>query len=332
MNNTSFRLLTILQQIPREPLGITTHELHAKLAAAGYEVSLRTVQRDLNSLSAEFPLIQLPEVTKNVRWAFAKQGRLVAFPGMDAVTALTVYMAEEHLKNLLPVQVADYLQPWQQEARSKLTDEYKGWLKKIRVVNPQPLQPPQLNSEVLQPLYQALLENRQLAATYNGATERIIHPYGLVQKGQLLYLVCRFYEFDDVRITALQRYSDVTLLDEKVRPFPKFNIDDYLEEGRFSWLVSNQLLKLSLEITPSLAELLKETPLATNQKFAPLANCPKNNQLLTAEVADTLEVRRWLLSQGSAVKVLEPQEVRTWLADEAKAMYENYKPNTSCMV
>lgn len=320
MNTSTFRLLTMLQQIPREPLGVTTHELQAKLAAAGYEVSLRTVQRDLNSLSAQFPLIQLPEITKNLRWAFAKQGRLVAFPGMDAVTALTVYMADAHLKSLLPMQVAEYLQPWQQEARSKLTEEYKGWLKKIRVINAQPLLPPQVNEEVLQPIYQALLESRQFSASYNGVDERIIHPYGLVQKGQLLYLVCRFYEFDDVRITALQRYSQVKLLDDKVRPFPRFNIDDYLEEGRLNYLLSDKKLSITAEIQPYLADLLSETPLAKRQKITKQAD--KN--ILTAQVADTLELRRWLLSQGSAIKLLEPVALRNWLAEEAKAMYASY--------
>lgn len=320
MNIASFRLLTMLQQIPREPEGITTNELKDKLIVAGYKVSLRTVQRDLNSLSTEFPLIQLSEETKNIRWAFAKKGRLVAFPGMDAVTALTVYMAAEHLKLLLPMQVAEYLYPWQQEARSKLTDEYKGWLKKIRIVNPQPLQAPHINPSVLQPVYQALLENKQIIATYNGTPKRIIHPYGLVQKGQLLYLVCRFYQFDDVRITALQRYTKVKVSNNKVRVFPKFNIDDYLEGGRFGWLLSDKKLNLIAEIEDYLEDLLNETPLAKNQSIT----YQEDKRILNAEVDDTLELRRWLLSQGSGITLLEPPELRRWLADEVKAMYQRY--------
>lgn len=264
MADSSLRLLLLLQQIPREPRSISSQQLHKRLEDAGYPVSLRTVQRDLVSLSSHFPLIQNTPTGRGktgVAWAFSKGSPHLAFPGMDAVTALTVSMAMAHLQSLLPRQVLQYLEPWQFEAETQLgqhnSSKYHDWINKVRVVPQHFLQAPQVDAEAVALIYEALLENRKFSATYKGKPERIIHPYGLVQQGHTLYLVCRFYNFDDVRITALHRYQAVELLDEPVRAFPEFNIDDYLDSGAMQWVLPDrQRIALKLLVSPWLGAIV----------------------------------------------------------------------------
>ena len=261
MADSSLRLLLLLQQIPREPRSVSSQELHERLEDAGYPVSLRTVQRDLVTLSSHFPLVQSTPTGRGktgVAWAFTKGSPHLAFPGMDAVTALTVSMAMAHLQSLLPRQVLQYLEPWQLEAEAQLrqhnSNKYHDWMNKVRIVPQHFLQAPQVDAEAVGLIYEAVLENRKFSATYKGKPERIIHPYGLVQQGHTLYLICRFYEFDDVRITALHRYQEVELLDESVRPFPNFNIDDYLDSGAMQWVLPDrQRIELKLLVNPRLA-------------------------------------------------------------------------------
>src|SRR5690554_6300711 len=300
MADASLRLLLLLQQIPREPRYISSQQLYDRLEDAGYPVSLRTVQRDLVKLSSHFPLIQSEATGRGktgIAWAFSKDSQHMAFPGMDAVTALTVSMALEHLKPLLPPQVLQHLQPWQQEAEEQLhklnSSKYQGWMDKVRITQQHFLQAPQVDAEAVALIYEALLENRQFMATYKDKAERIIHPYGLVQQGHTLYLLCRFYQFDDVRITALHRYQSVELLDEPVRPFPEFNIDDYLDGGAMQWLLAEpQRLKLNLRIIPWLARHLEEMPLADQQSVTIDPHNP-DRYLLVAEVSDGMQLRRW---------------------------------------
>ncbi|HGM7185618.1 hypothetical protein [Pseudomonas aeruginosa] len=54
--DTLLRQLTLLRLIPEYPRYISSHTLHEKLHDRGYRVELRTVQRDLNRLSAPFSL------------------------------------------------------------------------------------------------------------------------------------------------------------------------------------------------------------------------------------------------------------------------------------
>ncbi|MFB1011409.1 MAG: WYL domain-containing protein, partial [Thiopseudomonas sp.] len=103
----------------------------------------------------------------------------------------------------------------------------------------------------------ALLEDKQIKAAYRGKPDRIIHPYGLIQQGGILYLICRFYEFDDIRITALQRYNKVEVLEENTRPFPDFKIDEYLNQGAMKWLPEKQQkMDMGRILNPSATQLM----------------------------------------------------------------------------
>ena len=331
MADSSLRLLLLLQQIPREPRSINSQQLHGRLEDAGYAVSLRTVQRDLVSLSAHFPLVQNAPTGRGktgVAWAFSKNSQHLAFPGMDAVTALTVSMALEHLQSLLPRQVLQHLQPWQLEAETQLrkhnSSKYQSWMGKVRIVPQHFLQAPQVDAEDVALIYEAVLENRQFCATYKGKPERIIHPYGLVQQGHTLYVICRFYEFDDIRITALHRYQDVQLLDEPVRPFPEFNIDNYLESGVMQWLSADkQRIKLKLRVPPWLARHLEETPLADKQVLTADPEYAEH-YILEAETLDGIQLRRWLLSQGAGLQVLGPESLLEWMLEIVQKQAQNY--------
>ena len=331
MADSSLRLLLLLQQIPREPRSVSSQELHERLEDAGYPVSLRTVQRDLVTLSSHFPLVQSTPTGRGktgVAWAFTKGSPHLAFPGMDAVTALTVSMAMAHLQSLLPRQVLQYLEPWQLEAEAQLrqhnSNKYHDWMNKVRIVPQHFLQAPQVDAEAVGLIYEAVLENRKFSATYKGKPERIIHPYGLVQQGHTLYLICRFYEFDDVSITALHRYQEVELLDESVRPFPNFNIDDYLDSGAMQWVLPDrQRIELKLLVNPRLAVHLEETPLADKQIFTTDPHHAEH-YVLEAQVLDGMQLRRWLLSQGAGLQVLEPEPLREWMRGIVREQAQSY--------
>lgn len=331
MSDPSLRLLLLLQSIPREPRYVSSQALQQRMEDAGFPVSLRTIQRNLVSLSNHFPLVQNEPQGRGkagLGWAFSRGSTRTAFPGIDPVTALILCMAMQHLQPLLPPQVLQHLQPLQDEAEEQLAQHnsarFQNWISKVRVVPHHLLQAPQMDALAVEHIYQALLENRQFCATYKDRPERIIHPYGLVQQGHTLYLICRFFQFDDIRITALHRYQDVELLEESVRPFPEFNIDHYLNKGAMQWLLSDtQKLPLKLRLTAWMAEHLEETPLCPEQRLTVDEACAEHF-ILSADVLDGMQLRRWILSQGNDLTVLEPTSLRDWVKSTLQAQLSNY--------
>lgn len=327
MADSSLRLVLLLREIPREPQFISTQVLLDRLIDAGHGVSLRTVQRDLQALSAYFPLVQNKPQGRGktgLGWAFAASSQSISFPVMGSAAALTLMLASQHLSNLLPPQVMEHLRPFVQEAESLLDSQqqgkYRNWFDKVRMAPSSPLLPPQVAPDSLARIYQALLDGRQLHATYNGQPERIIHPYGLVQQGSVLYLICRFYDYDDVRITALHRYREVELLDEPVREFAEFRIDEYLEQGVMQWSPGGKI-QLELQLTPWLGKHLEESPLSYQQY---LKEQPDGSFRFKANLLDSIQLRRWLLSYCTDLEVIRPIELRGWLSQELQMAAAKY--------
>lgn len=332
MADSSIRMLLVLKHIPREPGFVSSQQLLDILNNFGHSVSLRTIQRDLQSLSQHFPLIQTTPTgpgKEGSGWAFAENSKKISFPMLGGPAALAIVMAIEFLETLLPLNVLEYLKPYREEALKILTEIDNGklhsWTNKIRVV-PQQLQlAPQVDAQALRGIYRALLENKQIRATYKGKEDRIIHPYGLVQQGGALYLICRFFEFDDIRITALQRYNEVEVLEQDVRVFPEFKIDDYLNKGVMQWLPEKLAeIKMVLRINQWLSQFAKESPLALQQNIQPDTTDPQYS-LLEVTLQDSTLLRRWLLSHSNDLEILEPAELRSWMAEIIAEQSQRYK-------
>lgn len=57
MSDTLLRQWNILRLIPRQPGKISTREIKNKLQSQGFDVHIRTIQRDLEKLSAIWGLV-----------------------------------------------------------------------------------------------------------------------------------------------------------------------------------------------------------------------------------------------------------------------------------
>lgn len=167
---TAIRYLATLSLIPVEPSQIATSTLQEKLAERGFEISVRSLQRDLkDKLSAHFPL-QCDETQRPFRWSFTK-GAFYDLPALDTASALAYFLAEEQLRSLLPQSVADQLNPQFNAARKFLSNlEENGlahWAKKVRALpNGKALIPAAIDEDVWRVTTEALLHNKQLEVTY----------------------------------------------------------------------------------------------------------------------------------------------------------------------
>ncbi len=84
-NETLLRILTMLRHIPKHPCQTTARELITRLETANFKVSKRTVERDLLSLSAIFPLIS-NERSRPYGWSWSKE----ASPQFEEVKELVI--------------------------------------------------------------------------------------------------------------------------------------------------------------------------------------------------------------------------------------------------
>jgi predicted DNA-binding transcriptional regulator YafY len=327
MHESILRQWTLLRSIPNHPRRIATTQLQVLLADVFGEVSLRTLQRDLNKLSLVFQIEG--DQSKPQGWCWRK-GHKLDVQTLEPATALTFNLAEAYLSRLLPPAATAQLQPWFNAARnisSMRASPITRWQDKIRVIPGSPFRVVrQTDSNVQYAVYEAVQTERMLEIHYHpisgGASKTYpVHPLAIVVRDSTIYLVGRIRDYDDTRIMAIHRITNAKILDQPIISDPDFSIDDFLQQNSFQIMQGTELLALELRISSQLARFLAEAPISEDQTIGPASD---GWQLLTASVPDSTQLRTWLLSLGDAAIVMSPPKLRAEIGKRLALVTESY--------
>jgi len=331
MSDTVMRQWQMLRMVPRFPSKIDTTTIKHALEAESFEVSQRTIQRDLEKLSSIYPL-ECDDRSKPFGWYWSKDAGTLDIPGMDSHTALAFYLAEQHLAPILPRETVKQLSPHFLTAKNmlnKLQNETgaTAWADKVRVLRQGPdLSTPDVLPEVQHEVYTALLLNRRLDVEYKarGAKEAknyTITPLALVLKNGIFYLPCTIGDYTDIRLLTLHRFLSATKLDIPVTIPKSFNLDKYIASGELNFEAGSEIA-LKAIVSRDVAFHLGERQLHPEQN---LTEQPDGNYKLETKVLETSELRFWLRGYDEEIEILEPVQLRDELYQSAKAMVLKYE-------
>ena len=329
------RLVDTLAAIPSHRKA-STSEIRDRLKARGYDVTPRTLQRDLEALAREYG-VECDDRTKPYGWHWPKNNPRISLPEMDWPVALSFYLLRQYLDGLLPSSVLDHLAPYFQEADTKLGQQFKDiplkrWPEKVRVALPgQPMQSPRMSRAVRDSVTEALLTERQLEIRYRrpGDTEAQawrIHPLGLVQRGRIFYLAVRLFDYEDVRTITLHRIERASMLETAVQPPKDFSLDRWLDDGAMGFGDGGSL-KLVVELHDGAGHHLLESPLSDDQKIVSIDK-EAGRLRITATVQDTEQLRWWLLGFGGKAEVIAPTGLRRDVAARLRKGVRRYARET----
>jgi predicted DNA-binding transcriptional regulator YafY len=328
--NSLYRQWQILSRLPNGKW-IGTRDLQQQLEREGIAISLRTIQRDLNQIAERFPIENNGATPQGWRWR--ADAPIQSLPHMSSSQAVTFMMVEEHLRHLLPPSLLDEINPWFDLARQSLSaqqNNVRQWINRVRIMPAtQPLIPPIVNRQAQQVIYEALLQDRQIACAYGGRNHQaedkhyVLNPLALVQRGAVIYLVCTREDKDinAIQTFALHRFKSAELLESRaLHPF-KFDIDAFIESGSLGFRIHPDqptapiLLKLTMQAQD--ARTFYESKLAKDQKIVVLdeqlvqvqATVPLNSQLIW-----------WLRGFGKKISAIEPIEVQHMVQESLPAL------------
>ena len=157
MTDTTLRQLKLLELLPRQPYKKSPQNLKEDLSQIGFEVSIRTIQRDLKNLSSILPLVS-DERDKPFGWSWHKNAPGLN-PAMDPIEALTYSLAEEYLEPIMPSKSFNRLKIFFDRANNVLSEldksSIKKWRDNVRVVPQwQTLIPPEIQDEAESEIYE----------------------------------------------------------------------------------------------------------------------------------------------------------------------------------
>jgi predicted DNA-binding transcriptional regulator YafY len=171
-------------------------------------------------------------------------------------------------------------------------------------------------------IQQAILDGRSLRIRHYSVqrdeeTVRKVDPYHVTYYNGGLYLIGYCHLRGAVRVFAVERIRDlVTLADRFQRP-ADFDAARYLRDA---WgIVRGTLVPVRVVFARAIAPYIRERHWHPSQQFRSL---PDGRLEMTLDVADTEEVRRWILGWGAQAEVLQPTSMREALQKEARALAE----------
>ena len=314
MNDTLQRQWAMLRMLRRAPKMVGSQDILGRLESQGMYTTLRTIQRDLHSLSLAFPIVC--DESKPKGWAWRADSSQLDIPGMDLHTALTFSLVDQYMQKLLPPTTLSHLTPWFDQARTVMktaSSSVTRWKDKIRVIDRGlRLLHPQIKPEVQAALYDGLLNGVQVEVTYEaitkneGAKTYRINPLGLVIRDQVVYLGCTIRQYKDVRFLALHRVSAANLLTDPIVPFKNFDIDQSAATA-LGISQGDKPMKLELKVKNLIAKYLAESPIAKDQKITSIDGYWSS---FKATMQDSQQVRAWVMGLGADAEVMKPSSLR----------------------
>ena len=330
MSNTTLRQINLLEFLPRQPFKKSPQQLRENLATIGYEVSTRTIQRDLVNLSTKMSLVS-DERNKPYGWSWHKDAQGVN-PVMDPIEALTLSLAGEYLEPLMPSKSFNRVKIFFNRANTILKEmnksQIKKWRERVRVVPQwQRLIAPKINEKAEAAIYDAMLKGHQLKVRYkkrraDEAEQRIINPLGLVLQGVVHRLICTMAEDpNNPRHLPIHRFKRAEWNGESVVEPKGFNIDKFIEDQNIGFLLSNKPVKLVAIFEPLAGYHLTETPISEDQELTLL---PDGSYKLKALLPDTSQLRWWLLGFGEQVEIVKPSFLRKEFKEKSQKLVKVY--------
>ena len=320
---SDFDLITLL---PRAPEKRSTPELLSRLTAAGHQLTPRSLQRRLASLSLTQPVV-CDDRSKPFGWSIASTAP-ANLGIMSIQEALALKLAQRYLGEALPMDVLDDLKQYFQQADVKLKDEslYRAWLGKVRLLPAsQPLLKPATARNVLAGAYLGVLRGTVLNATYrqrgaDKAKTYDIEPLAIIVRGSVTYLAAVFPWAKDVKLMALHRFSAVRQTEQKIRPPHNFDLDQFIESGALGFGDAT-VQAVHVRFYDGAGAHLEETPVQADQ-ILKSRDDGEIDLLVTMPVTEQL--KWWLLGFGDRAEVLAPTALREELRERLAVAVKRY--------
>jgi len=274
----------------------------AQKLAAEFEVSTRTIYRDIEALSgAGIPVYTelgrnggiylLPGYTLN-KALLSEEERKEVLTAIQSMSATGYHSGEETLTKLsalFHVNMGDWLEV-----------DFSRWGKSTS------------DNAKFETLKQAVIQHREIKIIYENTSgermERTVQPLKLSYKSKEWYLKAFCLERQDFRLFKLNRIMQLELSEHTFAPktYPQQNDDSQESDERI-------VLLFSKEIAYRVYDEFDETQIEQQQN---------GDMIVYAEMPVNAWLIGYLLSFGTKVEIIEPEYLREILAKQVEELYK----------
>jgi proteasome accessory factor B len=327
------RIYRILNLLEGSPQGLSALEIKEKLEDRGFDVSKRTVYRDLEALSeAGFPLFpQEPQEDENVtRWVLERSTRINQYLALSTKELFALHLARGILASAKGSWIHADLEQVFQKIEEKLGSSHRGHIEELSSevrFDQSAGSNVDIDPDVLETVRAACAEEQVLSVEYRSlrsGTERRrkLGPHFVYFSKGSIYLVAEDLDQPEpklVKLFALPRMKNAVMEDI---PYVAAPIDPQkLFESSFGVFRGERPEEVEIEFSARIASYIAERRWHSSQRLEKQA---RGNIVLKMNVAITPELVQWVLGFGADAQVLKPGDLRDRLTESVAAMAELY--------
>jgi predicted DNA-binding transcriptional regulator YafY len=301
--------------------------LKATDLAREFEVNVRTAYRDVDFLRDEW---RVPLEYDRDKGTYVLTEPLAALPAITISEGevVALYFAEKVLAQYRGTPFEADLQSAFRKIQESLSEEVQvspSNLDEFLSFDPGPLHTPE--AAVFRDVLAAQRLRRKLLVRYkslssNRLRQRRIHPYHVFNHRGDWYLAAWDELRRQVRIFALHRVKRATLTTERYDIPRTFNFRDYMADA-FGIQKGEKTVPVAIRFAPRQARWIRE------RRWHPSARLQERldgGLVLHLRIAETSEIRRFVLQFGHEAEVLRPKSLRKEVAADLAATLAAYKP------
>ncbi len=313
-----------------KPEGTTKKELSKTL-----EVSERQVYRILNYIEGlGFPLYdeEIP-LEKEKRWklvdTYVKKLPNMNIPDiqLSIPEIISLYLIKGEEKLYRGTEIEKTINSAFQKIGMFLPGEAADQLKKIKTLFVPAAKFSKDYSgkeEIINQLTEAILQKKICLVTYHSfSADKIkdfkINPLHFFEREGGLYIFAETTSYGDIITLAVERIKSLVITQDSFE-YPKDFDPEALLDSAFD-IVYEEPTDFKIWFSSDQARYIKERVWSKTQK---IEDQKDGSIILTMRTAGMWDVKRWVLSNGTHAKVLEPEELKQEIAEELKAAYDNY--------
>lgn len=186
---------------------------------------------------------------------------------------------------------------------------------------------PKINPDIFEKIFSGLRTKSELEFGYRPLQKstfmkRSLEPYHVICQRGNWYVIGRDSLKSGIRIFSFSRMENLRITERHFEIPESFNPKDYVDGTMGVWLSSRKKERVRLLFCAEIGTFAAEHVWHENQK---LVRNDDGSVEVSFETTQLPEVKRWVLGQGSTVKVLEPDELIDEVKKEIEKMREMYE-------
>jgi len=298
--------------------GATLEELVASLPP-DHACHVRTVRRDLEALTSDFPLYT-DRVNGQTRWRLV-EGFTAPALAFSPTELMSLVFSRDLMKPLAGTHIKDSLDAALNKVTSALPHEALAYVRQMQGYLSVGLGPHKSYKEhrhTIEQLTRAIelkrtVQMRYYSASRNVTGRRDVDPYRLWYAAGALYLVGYCHRRRDVRLFAVDRVRALAITNRPCQLPLNFDLEAYVRDALV--VMRGKPVEVELVFDRPTAAWVRDRQWHPSQCLEPMEDGALK---MTLRVADTPELLGWILNFGAGVRVVSPAGLRAKVRAEAK--------------